>query len=632
MNATTLAKYAVEKVYFVDKYRDMLLRPLILDALIEMADSISSIDRTPTHTLLSDVGTQLASLLDQNFLLTALAKHFKAQNRLHEPYSKLMNNLITSSGGNQQALNNIINDNISLHQTIQNEISKFVNNINLMAERVKKDIISFPNDSTETWCNSLPKTTGIIKLEIAGRFSFNGGKRIIILTLDNHKKIVYKPRDIRIEAKLVGFSGKISEAINISEDTDYSFIELINELLKENTGEYFTPLSTYQFMLRHDEQGHYGYVEYLNCGTEEDNSFTHEQAQKLYRQLGQLSGIALIIGLYDLLPCNVRISGKNAYFTDSDIAFELGILRIFNDELNNICPINTPPDSLKRTLLPSFWQHNLNNIRPLCLYVVENDKIIPNTRLSYSNKTRIIATENIVYVVNRGSNCNLDHNTSHKNIHTYYAADVKQGLQNIFSLFKNNTHGSKRIKNFITSLSGLYVRHFPFLVLSSLLQKIYTDYIYDYPDPDKLFEKINQEINKIIYKKQKNDIKYPNVYKESVLALHEAIYDSLKNGDYFYITQKLGEYALHYKNIPLSIPSDAINKDNYFKNCSLMLANEIIDTLSKESSQESIDKFINCYANYIQSIAMPSLPPLYATLEFTQSIGVGFAKKLGFSR
>ncbi|MDO9140649.1 MAG: DUF4135 domain-containing protein [Methylobacter sp.] len=528
-----------------------------------------------------------------------------------------MQNLLKSTRNPQEAFERVIAGNRSLQQALDNEIRYFIATTTLTAQRLAHDMPAI----TAIFTKNHASLQGVTHWQIAGQFAFNGGQRIVIVTLACGQKIVYKPRDLRIEAKLVGHIA----------GAEPSFIELFNNLLAETLGTAVTPIPTYPFFPCQDAQGYYGYVGYLSCGTEQDNVLSDAQAQILYRQLGQLTGISLLLGLYDLLPCNIRISGKQAYLADADIAFEPLVLRTFLQELDDNATITVPPASLERSLLSSFWQNSLNTIRSTTRYAVRHNQLVNNSRLKEpDSRLHEVALENMVIVTGKGSNRHLNKtHTPPQNIHRLYAAEIKQGIQDIFVTVRTHPHASSLILAFIDSLQGFAVRYFPFLLLSATVQKIYLNYIHDCPEPDALASAVQDKITRVINKKNRSTSHC--ISEQHTQLLKTAIYHSVMNGDYFYITRHLGEATIYYQGKPLL--NDIMTCDEreaFSQPCPLQLAKAIVIKLADQGSAVQTQQFADCYARYILSLTMPRIPPAYALHKLVNILGEPFAQQLGY--
>ena len=622
MNDQLLVIQTIDKIRFASRYRGRLLKPLLFNPLLEMVASVSLIDTTPAQSLLASVGEQLAKLLDQHYLLTALARYFDKHQKLSEPYSKLMQGLFNSTPTDREAFEQLLGDNRSLRQAIDNEIRCFTATVKLTAERIANDLPTIYTDFMPVWPAETVAPKGVLHLQMAGQFPFNGGQRIAIITLDNQQKIVYKPRDIRIEARLVGHLAS----------NQPSFIELINNMLSDASDRDFVPLPTYHFLPCQDERGRYGYVEYLSCATEADVCLTHAQAQILHQQLGRLTAVSLMLGLYDLVPSNVRISHKLPYLTDVDVALDPGVLNTFLKELDDPDSLIHPPLSLERTLLNYFWRHGMHNVKLTSLYMVKQGELIRNPRIKPGkNKLLEVAVENMLIVQGKGSNRNLDKNSSPQNVHTLYADEVKQGFEHVFLALRTQPEAFSQLNAFFDTLTGLPVRYGTYFVLSPILQNIYLEYLHDYLDPEQLSTKIMHEITQSLQDNNKF-IRKADLKQEHLQLLQQPVFDSLFSGDYFYITKKLGEGNIYHRNkvFMTDVHTTKAGSDMFLRPCSLQIAKKIAGKLCDPTSEPAIRKYAEIYGLFIQSLAMPTVPPRYAATKFAEEIGETLAAQLGY--
>lgn len=623
MNDQLLATQALNNISFASQYRGRLLKPLLFNALLDMAVNVSSVDATPEQSLLTELGGQLVTLLDQHFLLTALARHFDKQQKLEQPYNQLMQGLFKSTRTDQEALEHLLGNNRSLQQAIDKEIRCFTATVNLTTQRIANDLSAISTDFIPVWPAETAPPKGVVHLQMAGQFPFNGGQRIAIITLDNQQKIVYKPRDIRIEARLVGHLAS----------NQPSLVEVLNNLLRKTSGRDFVPLPTYQFLPCRDAQGSYGYVDYLRCGTEADVCLTHDEAKILHRQLGHLTAVSLMVGLYDLIPSNIRISNKEPYLADVDVALDPGVLNTFLKELDAPDSLILPPLSLKRTLLNYFWLHGLHNVKPTCLYVVKKGQLIRNPRIkSPKNKLFEVAVENMLIVKEKGSNRNLDKDSAPENVHTLYASDLKQGFEEVFSALRTEPEANRQLHEFFDTLTGLPVRYGTYFVLSPILQNIYLEYLHDYPDPEQLSAKIRQEITLSLQNKEKF-IRKADLKQEHIQLLQQPVFDSLANGDYFYITKNLCEPNIYHqgKIIMTDVHTTEASREMFLRPCSLQIAKKIAGKLCDPRSEPAIRRYAELYAQFIQSLMMPTVPPRYAAVKFAEEIGGELASQLGYT-
>ncbi|MEQ1749105.1 MAG: DUF4135 domain-containing protein, partial [Prosthecobacter sp.] len=255
--------------------RGEMLRKEVFDALAQIAPQFAAIDRSGDGRLLAKLGTNLAETLDQKYVLTAVAKEFTA--RLDEPYSALIDELTTRERTPGHALQQILNDHPPLERAFRTEVDQFVVNSQKLADRLATDMAHINADFDSLRPLGAGPATGIKDIHITSSDPHHGGNRVCILTLDNDQKIVYKPRDVRIDAALVGHQGPAPDDLNTLNDNNRSLVEIGNSLLVNN-GDINAParMPTLQFLPKQDaagvgtNEGRYGYVQCLSNGTEQD--------------------------------------------------------------------------------------------------------------------------------------------------------------------------------------------------------------------------------------------------------------------------------------------------------------------------------------------------------------------------
>ncbi|MFC7556295.1 DUF4135 domain-containing protein [Pseudoroseomonas wenyumeiae] len=173
----------------------------------------------------------------------------------------------------------------------------------------------------------------------------NGGRRVMILTFKGPDgrplKAVHKPRDVRVDARIVGRTGQQSNGASLSERAT-SLSERANDLMmaaerrrllqkdpqageqqvESQVAQNITLLPTYGFLARQDAQdSHYGWVEFVEHGRPQDCVLDRPAAEAFYRCAGQLAGLAFLCGIEDLHHGNLLVRDGLPVLTDLEIAF-----------------------------------------------------------------------------------------------------------------------------------------------------------------------------------------------------------------------------------------------------------------------------------------------------------------------
>jgi hypothetical protein len=159
-------------------------------------------------------------------------------------------------------------------------------------------------------------------LRITDSDPHHGGKRVMILEFGD-QKVVYKPRDCRIDAAVSG------TPLDGDQATAAGYRSSVSSIV--NSGLAAPPqIPTYKYLLAADpppHTDHFGFVEYLSHGDddilleglpEEQKTATRD---RYYEDMGRYAGIAYLMGIADLHNGNVIVHGRRPYLTDLEFCF-----------------------------------------------------------------------------------------------------------------------------------------------------------------------------------------------------------------------------------------------------------------------------------------------------------------------
>lgn len=183
-----------------------------------------------------------------------------------------------------------------------NMLNNFHNNMNEVFTRIEND----KDEIKEKFFSN--KDLGSPEIELTGGETHNKGKCPCFVIFKGHGKIVYKPRDIRVDALITG-------------NQSGSLFKLINSMDKD------IDLHTYQFLPKEK----YGYVEFLS-NDDTDKTMNLSDMKKYYYILGQIQAIATVFGIHDLNEQNVLVHKKKPCLIDLEVAFNLVELIKHNGE------------------------------------------------------------------------------------------------------------------------------------------------------------------------------------------------------------------------------------------------------------------------------------------------------------
>jgi hypothetical protein len=236
----------------------------------------------------------------------------RVENFIKEVISKLQKNIENQT--NLEILKNQCQD--VLQWTLQT--SKDDNDSNDRIER-KNDaniklfniLNNFHNNMIEV-CNTIEndkdeisskffssKNLELTSIELTSGESHNKGKRPCFVSFKGGEKILYKPRNVCIDACITG---------NQSD----SLFQLINSM------DINIDLQTYTFLPKNG----YGYVEFLSSS----NIMNSNEMKNYYYTLGMLQAISTIFGIHDLHEENVLIHNKKPCLIDLEVSFNLNEL------------------------------------------------------------------------------------------------------------------------------------------------------------------------------------------------------------------------------------------------------------------------------------------------------------------
>ena len=159
---------------------------------------------------------------------------------------------------------------------------------------------------------------------------------------DGGAAILYKPRDLRIEARLVNCDQE-SEAPSLAELFNQWAGEPVFGCLKQ-----IPKVET----VRHSEC-HYGYSEYLDGNTPRG-----EWSELLYQRMGWLSAFLLITGQGDAHHKNILVKGEMPYLVDTKRSLSDQVVTGLVDDIANVNALSWEVSSLSKTRIGVFWEES----------------------------------------------------------------------------------------------------------------------------------------------------------------------------------------------------------------------------------------------------------------------------------
>lgn len=422
-----------------------LMAPLLQASLTSILPSIQGIDLGSDNRVLAQMGNQLASIVDRH-LLVALRS-----------WGQTLNPASTDLTAILQALGNAVPaglQQLALHApnvmaSIQTECQLFETAMGSMARRFTTELPHLNNAFANTWPPNTPAAQGVVGVKVTDSDPHHGGNRVCILTLDNGQRIVYKPRDCRIDAKLTGECDPNGTVANLSV---LGFTDRL--LARHGVNGASTPKLTYHCAHEqvHGQTERFAFVECLSNGSKSDCSIGDATARQYYLDLGRSAAALMLFGTRDLHQRNVMTSEGRPYFTDVEISLDQSMLDIVTTDLGQAPPNNgTPP-------LPQFFSRSqfvgalthrdeVERCDPILLQV---GQLV--TGIGTQEK---MVTDSFVHVKGVGGNDKVA-------LHKRYAQEFARGFQEVLLAYKAETGRiGNEIPTLLASFNGVHVRYHP---------------------------------------------------------------------------------------------------------------------------------------------------------------------------
>jgi len=633
-----MARAAVRHVEFPPGRRGEMLMVKVLGALMQIAPDFAEVDRSQDRRALGQLGTELARRLDQKFLLTALAHEFtQPVDRMARAFSSLMNEYLARHPSPTAAFQTMLEQHPAMNRAVTTEIEQFVGNMRQLAQRVTADLDEINAEFAAPCPRGMGRATGLLGVRVTGSDPHHGGNRVCILTLDNGQRLVYKPRDVRIDASLVGHQGAAADQPALAHDTGRSLLEVGNSLLIARDPR-AVMMPVLQFLPRQDadasgDAGRYGYVQCLSSGREEDHVLDMVKAERLHRQLGQLTALMLLAGVRDLHQTNMMISGGQPFMTDVEMAFDPDLLEVAGQEFQVGAVVHSPPQAIRRSQLDNLWSCGTENVRQETLYAVVNDRLVrPHGACLHVLEG---VTENMLLVRGVGSNRNMNPHLHHhvlRSVHGRYAAQVEQGFCDMMQAVAANV---SRVQARMESMRGLHVRYHPVATgeQSRILQRVNLETLHAHPQVADTDHQIRVSCRANIAVKRHQLSQCPRHLQVPIEVAEQAMIEDLKHGDVPYFTRQLGRDAVyHHGTTPIVVnatKAEAAERHRFFASHPVQRALSNLQLLSQPQHLRHVcEVFASAYRQYVAALHVPVMPEP-VMLAYAEKIGPRMAGLLG---
>lgn len=302
-----------------------LMQQAISNVLLGLLPHVLPLDGTPRLDLIGKLGSQLVTRLEdplsralEAYSLQADAKEHEnkkaqadatrpndAPSRAHDrgvvpshPAVATLMARLAAEGDPIQALKAAVP---KLDGHLKAEIKGFETSVKTLMARVAAD-----DAQIGARFHGASSGGALTDVHLTNSDPHKGGNRVAILTFGADSKVVYKPRDVRIDDAI---SGSERGALGSS--------------LMQQAG---AANSVYKFMPKADADGEYGYVQYLPNREGRNHLVDASHAPAMFHELGRACAALMLAGATDIHHENLMVSDGGMYFTDLEFALNKGVM------------------------------------------------------------------------------------------------------------------------------------------------------------------------------------------------------------------------------------------------------------------------------------------------------------------
>lgn len=234
-----------------------------------------------------------------------------------------------------------------LLDVLETETVFFVRNIQTFVNRLAAD----RGDIQKTF--NITSDMSLTDIQVTNSDPHNKGQRVMIASFgqeSNNKKLVYKPRDCRVDQRIIG-SGTEDKGDPIS------LAGLLNKYIPSRK-DALPAIPTCKFLTKEMKNQHYAYMQFL---PHQNQVNEEEEVQNYYEDMGRLTALAALCGVTDLHHGNFIVSGKRPYVTDLEMAFSHSVFTQLPN--SQISPPPVPHPNIYATGIPGqALQSNTENV------------------------------------------------------------------------------------------------------------------------------------------------------------------------------------------------------------------------------------------------------------------------------
>lgn len=552
-----------------DPYKAALYEKGLRAAMLGVEGKFKKVDANDPEkgepSLIERLGTQMTKYVDE-FVSEAVGRYAETNNLTGGSYRKMMDDLLNNNDG--EDLHKALP---GLAGVIKLEIDNFSRNMGEVCDRTAKDQ-KVVGDKLLGGVG----IKGVKDIYVADSDPHNGGRRVTILTLEGDDgkphKVVNKPRDVRVDAQLVGktndrssFAEMASDAIRrtaarrekvkrvrallkdrVKKLTDDQIVKMtdqqiatlngnklvdIDKQVADHVRDNVKDIPTIGYLVPKDDH-HYGWVEHLDHGSVEDNVVDVEGAKNYYKQAGRMAAMAQLLRIEDLHQGNIMVSKGQPQLTDLEIAFSSKMGKL-DDQFNNwklggkkegdVGTGQAFLTMMDKGIVNCDQKETGNST------IIQNDRLIPNPK----QETHEL-TENLL-VLKEG-----DTLTTHvEGLPNRFKDELSDGFSELIDAFGDPGFDTDSL---LDSFKGVHVRYH---ALATGEQKTTRRFEASKGFPDK----DQKSIDTAVVEKLKS--------RPKAQPLTQVMQDDLKKRDVAYFTQELGtKDVLHNGTTPIKRPGN----------------------------------------------------------------------------
>lgn len=285
-----------------------IIRERVEATLDTLYPAIVRMDRSPDCSMLSTLGSYLSERLE-DCVTRALGVTLGDPRGTELPPAPIVATMVSINSGDK-TIDEVLP---GLNARMNAEVNAFVQAVGIAFRRVEADLA----DISGTFFGGRA-LTGVEGVHVTDSDPHKGGSRVMIFDFGQGDKLVYKPRDVRIDQALTGSNldgGKRSMmALAGADALTYRFLpkQVVPGVVDPSVAAH--------------ETGRYGYVEFLPNGAPADFVLSPSECARYYQLLGNGVGAMMFAGAVDLHHENIMSSRGLPCFSDLEFALKPDVL------------------------------------------------------------------------------------------------------------------------------------------------------------------------------------------------------------------------------------------------------------------------------------------------------------------